>query len=777
MGYQIIKRGGGASGDSFKTIQTPAGTSPVADSATDTLTFTSDDGSVIISGDSTTDTIDFSVAAADDIDQNTQRYVDPINGDDSNSGSILSPFQTIQAALNDLDAVDVTDYDATTRVQVVLSPGVYTENLTIPRRKIVDIVLNSSLITGNVTWNLDGSFFSGTHQQKLIIRGNDHRSMYTGVNIPLVGIDGDITVNGTLLSGSTPQLHILQAGVSGDITFDSTDVSGYNSQTFISEGFYLGDIIVVPAKGIASSLYAKNSDTSSSMALGGISGRVTLAILTNSRLLRPVVASGTGGGRWVSSEFKAATAHDFTGYAGTVSCDATTFGSWYSNVPTKGTVTPVLLDVARGVAVTPAGNLAATDVQAALTELQSDVDGRANTALSNLASTAVNVDILPATDNGVNLGSLVKRFGYLYGGVLYSSEILVENFDDPGNYPGNIYYEDAKGLTVQTVGGGNQSITIATSGTGILDIVAPSAQLNGSDVLNTDDYAQVGNKDLAHDSVNFVSVSNGYTRFNQTGGAFETQLVVPSTAARVITLPDQTATLATLNDYDPSYRYYRFWDFDSYVQVTTSGDTGFTGVFSGAGASFQVAGGVVIDGNHPGLLQLKPGTSATGYIGALQGAVFNLGAGVMTTEYLVRFDQLSNGTDTYVALIGLGRDFAAATDFTSGLYFRYTHGTNSGKFEFKSAAAGSRTTVDTGITVAANTWYKLKIVVNAAGTSAQAYIDGAAAGTAISTNLPNTTAAQSIGLNIHFENTVGTGGGRIFYCDYVKHEYVFTTPR
>ena len=46
----------------FNTIQPDAGTNPVADSATDTLTITSSDGSVTITGNSTTDTIDFTGA-------------------------------------------------------------------------------------------------------------------------------------------------------------------------------------------------------------------------------------------------------------------------------------------------------------------------------------------------------------------------------------------------------------------------------------------------------------------------------------------------------------------------------------------------------------------------------------------------------------------------------------------------------------------------------------------------------------------------------------------
>jgi len=54
-----VPSGGGGSSNSFETINVPNGTNPVADSATDTLNFTSVDDSVTITGTSGTDTVDF----------------------------------------------------------------------------------------------------------------------------------------------------------------------------------------------------------------------------------------------------------------------------------------------------------------------------------------------------------------------------------------------------------------------------------------------------------------------------------------------------------------------------------------------------------------------------------------------------------------------------------------------------------------------------------------------------------------------------------------------
>ena len=54
--------GGGESSNSFQTISTPSGTSPVADSSTDTLSLTAS-GGISITGTSSTDSIDFSTNA------------------------------------------------------------------------------------------------------------------------------------------------------------------------------------------------------------------------------------------------------------------------------------------------------------------------------------------------------------------------------------------------------------------------------------------------------------------------------------------------------------------------------------------------------------------------------------------------------------------------------------------------------------------------------------------------------------------------------------------
>jgi len=79
----------------FKTIQTDAGTSPVASSTSDTLTITSSDASVTITGNATTDTIDIQATAAHSgLTDNTITKADGTT-DVQSSGIIIDDTDTI----------------------------------------------------------------------------------------------------------------------------------------------------------------------------------------------------------------------------------------------------------------------------------------------------------------------------------------------------------------------------------------------------------------------------------------------------------------------------------------------------------------------------------------------------------------------------------------------------------------------------------------------------------------------------------------------------------
>ena len=101
-----------------------------------------------------------------------------------------------------------------------------------------------------------------------------------------------------------------------------------------------------------------------------------------------------------------------------------------------------------------------------------------------------------------------------------------------------------------------------------------------------------------------------------------------------------------------------------------------------------------------------------------------------------------------------------------GIGFEYNDSQNGGRWQ-AIAHDGIETSVDTGITVAADTWYNLELEINAAGTSVEYFIDGASVAT-IATNIPTGT-GFGLFYNAHIMKLIGTSG-RVVYLD---HYYIY----
>ena len=92
-------------------------------------------------------------------------------------------------------------------------------------------------------------------------------------------------------------------------------------------------------------------------------------------------------------------------------------------------------------------------------------------------------------------------------------------------------------------------------------------------------------------------------------------------------------------------------------------------------------------------------------------------------------------------------------DQANSFGLRYTHDINSGKWQaYSRSSGGTDTTVDTGVTFAANTKYDLMVSINKAWTEATYYINGVMVGR-ITTNLPT---ADNLGASMQLEKQAGT---------------------
>lgn len=99
-----------------------------------------------------------------------------------------------------------------------------------------------------------------------------------------------------------------------------------------------------------------------------------------------------------------------------------------------------------------------------------------------------------------------------------------------------------------------------------------------------------------------------------------------------------------------------------------------------------------------------------------------IGAGELDVRMWFTTKTLSNGTNRYSILHGL-RDRAAAGTSNDEILFVYNDSINSGKATLQVNAAGAGSVQTSGVTtIAANTSYRARLLINAAGTSVSMYL-------------------------------------------------------
>lgn len=147
------------------------------------------------------------------------------------------------------------------------------------------------------------------------------------------------------------------------------------------------------------------------------------------------------------------------------------------------------------------------------------------------------------------------------------------------------------------------------------------------------------------------------------------------------------------------------------------------------------------EGNHPGIIS---NTAAGG--GLVQKTTNGsnpivLANGEVTVEFVIRV--LTTGAaDLYVGLSDLTTPTAEPSN---GCYFLYNSGTNSGNWVGKTANGGARSSANSSDTVVANAWTRLKIVINAAGTSVSFFVDGVEIDNSpLAANIPTTNITPGV---------------------------------
>jgi len=212
-------------------------------------------------------------------------------------------------------------------------------------------------------------------------------------------------------------------------------------------------------------------------------------------------------------------------------------------------------------------------------------------------------------------------------------------------------------------------------------------------------------------------------------------------------------------------RYYRnYCDFETIIDLP--------GIL--ATATGTVAASTIVapqSQSQIGVLQSDPGTDAAGLAGWLTSALLGRldNGGTWKLEQLIRTPAaLSDGTTTYSLRAGFLDSVSAES--TDGVFFRYTHSVNTGKWQFVTRANGVETITDTGVTVVVSTDYKLNIVVNPDGLKAFGLINGLNVASATAT-IP-VGAGRETGFGAMILKSLGASA-RPFWTDYSDVVCVF----
>jgi hypothetical protein len=148
--------------------------------------------------------------------------------------------------------------------------------------------------------------------------------------------------------------------------------------------------------------------------------------------------------------------------------------------------------------------------------------------------------------------------------------------------------------------------------------------------------------------------------------------------------------------------------------------------------------------NRIGVADFRTGTTTTGRAAIASGStavVFRGGRHRLRWDLLT---SISDGTDTFTTRVGFLD--SPSGDGTNGIFFRYTHSVNSGRWQTVTRTAGVETVTST--TVAAAVAYSVfEIEVNAAGTSVSFWINGTLVGTHVA-NIPGSSNLSGIGASI-----------------------------
>jgi hypothetical protein len=367
-----------------------------------------------------------------------------------------------------------------------------------------------------------------------------------------------------------------------------------------------------------------------------------------------------------------------------------------------------------------------------------------------------------ATTNTLTVDNITMS-GTLTVGTLNATTLNATGLSITGSAQGAILYRNATSWVYLPAGTAGQVLT--TGGTG----ANPSWSSPASGSVATDAIFDVQG-DLAvgtgsNTAARLAPGSNGQVLTRDSAEATGVKWATPSSGS--------SPSIAT-------YRQNVFL-WDEFIGISGSNTFGPLGLLR------EVTGGTVGSGlptsSAPvaGIMNLFTGTGTTNKVGVMSNASgFSIlfGGGVVSYVWETRF-QLETlpavSTPAANEYIGrLGFLDAVSVQPTDGCYFRFD-ASNPNFIAVCRTSGATETATSTGVAVAVNTWYKLRIEVNAAATEARFYIDGALVRTETA-NIPSGANARSTSIGAGFIKTTGAIDNDFFF-DYMGLELAYGSSR
>lgn len=404
-----------------------------------------------------------------------------------------------------------------------------------------------------------------------------------------------------------------------------------------------------------------------------------------------------------------------------------------------------------------------------------------STAL-NVGGTHINIGVLTSPGGTVTIGYSSPNITLEAGATVPTTFICDVGSAVPAANTLNVITGD--GLT--TTGAGNTiTITLDSTDQPILSVNVDAATGPGTDPVLPDGSGQitvtggqvaagtVGANVIRTDSLAAntytveiqrstavaasASANNGVSHFDSAQFTVDANGFVQVTG----TTPDPFTTLILVDDFLHA----------NDTQTDMYGDTGWHLTLGGS-----VASPINAEANHPGIIRV--GTSSTlnrihkVFDGASNTQCLIGGGGQIQIDFIVRVNTLSsNNYNVYVGLVNNVVNLASAEPAT-GYYFIYDDNVEGTNWFAKTANAGTRTSTDSGVTVGANTWYKLTIIINSGNTSVRFLInDVEISGSPLTTNIPSATVDPLV-------YTIGNGTSTTgFDVDLVRILYTLSASR